>query len=156
MLESTNVSQSPSFLVQKQRSVTSYGSASNSSTVIGAANSGVINVNPARRVSGILRKKSRIIRSMARLMPAQVPTIAVSQSATMSPSMSAVAETAIIVGHVADTADSKTTLVSNQGDMRRHVSNLSEVESEIDHLAAFVPYFLSFSVLSILYSVYFL
>lgn len=145
MLESTNVSQSPSFLVQKQRSVTSYGSASNSSTVIGAANSGVINVNPARRVSGILRKKSRIIRSMARLMPAQVPTIAVSQSATMSPSMSAVAETAIIVGHVADTADSKTTLVSNQGDLRRHVSNLSEVESEIDHLAAFVPYFMFLS-----------
>lgn len=68
---SNNLSQSQSFFLQKQKSINSNSYDSNSS---------VMQINSARRVSGILRKKSRMIRNMARLLPATVSAAAANAS----------------------------------------------------------------------------
>ena len=106
-----SVSRSASFWIQKQRSVNSYGS---------AASSGVMNVtNPTRRVSGILRKKSRIIRNMARLVP----------TGTTPPKL------ASPTGGSGGGGETKTIMTGVYG-AQRQSSTFSEVECEIDNITA--------------------
>ena len=108
-----------------------------------------MNVNPTRRVSGILRKKSRIIRNMARLMPAA--------GTTPTPASTLASPTGTSGGGGGDPQQQKVmaaALAAFSGGggggsgggsgasllMQRRKSSLtfSEVENEIDNLNAYV------------------
>jgi hypothetical protein len=97
---SNNLSASQSFLLQKQKSVSSFDS-----------NSNLMQINSARRVSGILRKKSRLIRNASRLSP-------------------------MITNMTAAAAAQRNASLSYSFNGKRQISTLSEVELEIDTLVA--------------------
>lgn len=94
---SVNLSTSQSFLLQKQKSITSFDS-----------NSNLMQVNSTRRVSGILRRKPRLVRNASRLSP-MISNIAGRRNSSVPNALPA---------------------------PKRQVSTISEVEAEIETLVA--------------------